>query len=225
MRKTPFVWLGSGRAKKRDVAYKGRMLDRAAAARLPVPAGGILLHELLEIALAEGLAVREDGAISIPDPVWLHEVLYRDVRFPRLPGPVVIKPAFATPEDAIHLNVDVDDAPAFAAALAAVWNAVPGPQVERRRDVLVLASVAHAASGKATVVPQAAADDVHVCEPQQAQISLPRLRFLRRPAPDLPLYLQRLQKLLRGLHRTYGKGSWAIDWVDDGDVCWLVDVG
>ncbi|MCZ7668469.1 MAG: hypothetical protein M5U34_15385 [Chloroflexi bacterium] len=40
----------------------------------------------------------------------------------------------------------------------------------------------------------------------------------------MPPYAQRLQKLLRGIRRTFGQGSWQVDWLDDGEICWVVKV-
>ena len=82
MRKYPFIWLGSGRAKKRNVPRKGWLLDQAANSGLPVPQGGILLDEFFHICLKEGVVKIGDARMKVPDPVWLHEVLFRDVRFP-----------------------------------------------------------------------------------------------------------------------------------------------
>jgi hypothetical protein len=36
--------------------------------------------------------------------------------------------------------------------------------------------------------------------------------------------LQRLQQLLRGVRRTFGQGNWQIDWLDDGRICWLIQI-
>ena len=91
MRKSPFIWLGSGRAKRRDVARRGVVIDQVAKARLPVPEGAILMDELLRIYLEEGVAEQRGQRIHIPDPLWQLEVLYRDVRFPRLNTTAVLR--------------------------------------------------------------------------------------------------------------------------------------
>ena len=60
---------------------------------------------------------------------------------------------------------------------------------------------------------------------QDDTLEIPQLTgFFPRTDSNLPLYAQRLQKLLRGIRRTFGAGSWQIDWLDDGEICWVTKV-
>lgn len=223
--KTPFVWLGSGRAKKWDVAAKGQLLDEAAKARLPVPPGAILLDELFQLLLNEGVVMKENRRITAPDPVWLHETLYQSVRFPRLDKPVAVRSANAAAA-APQLGVDFTDPVQLSHSLCEVWSLLNG----RRRDVLVMEMVGRDAAGTAALTGSAQAathsqnetDAVHIAN--NPPLALPHLRRWQRPAPDQPPHLQRLQQLLRGVRRTFGPGEWHIDWLDDGRICWLIQI-
>ena len=126
MRQSPFIWLGSGRTRKRQVARKGSLLDQATRSGLPVPSGGILLDDFYRICLSEGVVEIMDRAVVVPDPVWLHEVLFRDVRFPHLEKKVAVRSAVAIPgaEDRpngmARLNIDFNDPIQMAMALREV---------------------------------------------------------------------------------------------------------
>jgi len=53
---------------------------------------------------------------------------------------------------------------------------------------------------------------------------LPRLRAFQRTTSELPPYARRLQKLLGGVRRTFGGGDYTIEWADDGEICWLIQI-
>ncbi len=231
MRQFPFVWLGSGRAHKRHVGNKGVWLDAATRARLPVPNGGILQDEFYQLALEEGVAELQDGQIDIPDPEWMHSVLFRDVRFPRLDKPVIIRHIFAQPEHDLHgdgrfpaaSNINIKDPTQLSAALARLWNAATVLDAGCRRDLLVMVYIQPLMAGTAVISEAIETDTIQLAD-SHTQISLPRLARFQRPDRDLPPFAQRLQRLLDGVRRTFGKGDWAIKWIDDGNICWLVRI-
>lgn len=241
--KHPFVWLGSGRAKKRDVGSKGRLLDEAAKARLPVPNGGILLQEFYDLLLAEGVVEQIADRVLIPDAQWLYEVLLRDLRFPHLRGPVAVRSAFSAEDGkeeslagyfTTRLWVDFDDPAALVKALREVWSSGLGHGRSFRRDVLIMQMVPAQVAGVAfsetayedDLVNFAAgtADALVAGGVPGESLSIPRLKGAEGPTPDLPPFAQRLQRLLRGVRRTFGAREWDIEWADDGEVCWLVQV-
>ena len=88
-----FIWLGSGRARRRRIGHKGRLLDEAARAGLPVPAGAILTDELLRVFVEKGLVENYDGRLIAPDPELLHNTLFFTVGLPRLDRPGALRPA------------------------------------------------------------------------------------------------------------------------------------
>ncbi|MFN2143408.1 MAG: hypothetical protein ACK2U5_23205 [Candidatus Promineifilaceae bacterium] len=223
--KTPFIWLGAGRAKKVGVARRGRLLDDLARAGLPVPDGAILLDELFRIFLHEGVVEQDGRHVIVPDPVWLLEVLYRDVRFPRLGSPVDIAPILSDDEDgrAVHsAGVDLEGAYETAEALRGAWS-YPADSIDSRRDVLVMRQLHAEHKGSVFSLEDAGEDRIStLCGTSEVVVTMPRLRRWQRPSAELSPYLCRIQKLMRGVRRSLGPGDWGIDWIDDGEVCWIV---
>lgn len=218
MSTTLFVWLGSGRARRRKVAPAGQWLDEAARAGLPVPPGAILLDEFLRLCLDKGLAVRRGDTVIIPDAELWHNTLFYSVRLPRFARPVTVRPVAATPDGRA---LDASDVPALTHTVAAAWaDAAPG-----RHDVLIMEEIAAPHAGVATSLMAAERDEV-VPATGGAGASLWLARLRPRQAADeaLPPFARRLQMLLRGIGRTLGPGDRTIHWADDGHICWLVYV-
>ncbi|NCF65857.1 MAG: hypothetical protein GWP61_07780 [Chloroflexi bacterium] len=234
MRRSPFIWLGSGRTRRRGVARKGRLLDQAARADLPVPSGGILLDEFYQICLTEGLAEQVGDLVVVPDPIWLHEVLYQDVRFPRLPQVVAVRSATAVSADharldqITRLDVDFYDPLQLATALREAWTAMNRVNDYQSRDILVMEMVTSQTAGTALTAAAVVQDQVTVITSkpgeERGSFAMNRLRAFQRKSGELPHFAQRLQMLLRGVRRTFGRGDWRIDWADDGQICWLLQV-
>lgn len=224
MAKTPFVWLGAGRARKRGVAEATAVLDDIARAGLPVPAGAVLLDELYRILLNEGVIELAGKLVVVPDPVWLTEIIYRDVHLPRLSQPVVARRAEAdqiaggaVPAD------DFSDPAQVAAALRRVWSEQEADNADGRHDVLLIEQVAAAHAGTADIGGDEPFDRV-LLKGSGEVWELPRLRTFQGADAALPAYGQRLQKLLRGLRRTLDDGRWRVAWADDGQICWVTAV-
>lgn len=231
MANTPFIWLGAGRAGKRGVVRRGRYLDDVARARLPVPDGAILLDELFRIFLREGVIELIGEKVVVPDPIWLLEVLYRDVRLPRLrktadfsmipvddyEGPL--------PPEAVALGSDLEDPDQVAHALSKVWS-YPKANADFRRDVSLVTRVGEQTVGRA--ISFSHGEDVVYNFSSAADggeretFSLPRLGGWQRPFSNIAPYARRLQLLLRGLRRTLNdEEDFDFYWADDGEVCWI----
>jgi hypothetical protein len=229
MKKTPFVWLGANRARRWPVGEKARLLDVAASRGLPVPAGAVLLDEFFQLLLEAGVIVMRKTAVTVTDAEWLAETLYEGVRFPRLDKPVVVRAAFSAldgGETAVHslprLAVDLNNPVEVADALAGVWLASPNAGAVFRRDLLVQEMVEGEVGGTAVTGLDAAPDRIAM---QDASLELPQLTgFFPRTDVSLPPYARRLQKLLRGVRRVFGKAVWQVDWLDDGRICWVMKV-
>lgn len=236
MQKTPFIWLGSKRSRKYPIGAKGSLLDIAASRGLPTPNGGILLHEAYELLRQEGVITLQGAEVHVPDPDWLHETIYEGIRFPRLQEPVALRAAFATsnrPEDGTRgafstcLHVNALDAQQLAQALGAVWSSAGGCADEWRRDVLIMTMVREEMSGTAVTLTVAESDAVwltHRPTGTTPDLCLPPLRGWQRPSPHLPPYARRLSQLLNGVRRSFGPGPHEISWIDDGRICWLIQI-
>ena len=216
-----FVWLGAARAEKRGVSQQGVLLDRATRVGLPVPRGGILLDDFYNIALADELFVVGDGRLTCPDPTRLHEVLYQAVRFPKLERPVAVRPIFSPKNGRFpaQLNVHFTDPSSLAHALSAVYSSALDRPATLRRDVLVMEMVDSVVAGTAVTHTNQSTDTLTY---NQQDLAIRQLGRFQATSPDLPPFAQRLQKLLRGIRRTFGKGNWRSSWGDDGEICWLL---
>ncbi len=215
-----FVWLGSGRARRRKVAPAGQWLDEAARAGLPMPPGAILLDEFWRVCLDKGLAARSGDTFIVSDAELLHNTLFYSVRLPHFTRPVLVRPVSSKPGGNA---VDSTDAPALTQALAAAWTAQPA--ASGRHDVLIMEQVAAPHRGVAACLTAAEDDQVVLASGGSAPtLSLARLRPRQAADEALPPFARRLQMLLRGIGRTLGPGDRIIHWADDGHICWLVGV-
>jgi hypothetical protein len=208
-----FAWLGSKRAAKRDVAEPGCLLDRAANAKLPVPAGGILLHDFYELAVNEGIVQAENETITAVSPQALHELLYNLARFPRLDDEMVLRPLQNNQFGPTQAPIQPGDAAALANSLCESWQGQNG-----RHDVLLITHPQATVAGTAVAPANAGSDEIILPE---GKMDLAQLGRWQRPDNSLPPHLQRLQMLLRGVRRTFGDVGWEIEWRDDGRICWL----
>lgn len=213
-----FVWLGSKRAKKQGIEWSGGLLDEATGAGLPVPAGAILLESFYDLCLKHGLVVKGDGQVIIPDPLALFRVLYEEIRLPRLSRPVTIAPIALPPHDQpwVTVAVSAQEPMALAAALEQAWSA---SGADSGHHILMLESIK--SENRGIAYSEAAYQDDLVAG-AGPKISLPQLQSWEPSTAGLPPFAGRLQKLLRGLRRTFGAGNWAVEWADDGRICWLV---
>lgn len=250
MTTSPFIWLGSKRAKKAGVGNKGTLLDYAAKMGLPVPNGGILLHEFYLFALENNLIRTTNGLLFAPDPSLLAKALFDDFRFPRLDAPLAIRSAFSAEDTSSQsmagqfetkLGVLASDVAKFASSLCEVWSSAERHDAELRRDVLIMTMVAAQQSGVAFSEAAYADDLINLTSGTADQLVaglitgktmlLPQLHHGEWPTAAEP-FAQRLQLLLRGIRRTFGpgnsatswRGDWDIEWADDGKICWLVQM-
>lgn len=225
-----FVWLGSGRAKRRHVDLEGRLLDQAAKAGLPVAPGAILLDEFYRVCLKERLVEIYDGRHIIPDAELLHATLFYSARLPRFEHPIAtslvtggggVAGASVTPR---HRSViDAGQPGQLAGALAVAWDGVSARGDGARRDVLLLEEIAAEHSGRARLRDGEGEDHIEGYgeDANGTNFALPVLTGWRKPDEALPPYAQRLQMLLRGVRHTFGRGDWAVEWADDGQICRL----
>lgn len=224
-----FIWLGSGRARRRHIGDKGRLLDEAARAGLPVPAGAILTDELLRLFMAKGLVERHDGRLLAPDPELLHNTLFLSVRLPPFDKPVALRPAFAPPtlSGPARLNVDLNDAVAATAALTGIWTEAARLPAGARADLLLMEMVAADYAGVVLTGHSPTHDAMTRLHDSQGEtMPAPALPRLGRGQPDagLPPFARRLQMLLRGVRRTFGQSLRQIEWIDDGHICYLIQL-
>lgn len=228
-----FIWLGSGRARRRHVGPEGQWLDQAARAGLPVAPGAILLDELFHLCLEKGLAGRRDDQVIIPDPELLHNTLFYSVRLPRFERPVVVRPIIpdaAGPDAASAVQrraINTDLTGELASGVAAAWTAISSLISVTRHDVLLMETLSGEHRGKAHMMSTGHDDRVIAPAENEAAGPVTTLRRLpgRQPADEtLPPFARRLQMLLRGVRRTLGEEERMVEWVDDGRICYLTRI-
>lgn len=209
------------------------MLDLAARGGLPVPAGGILQDEFFRICLAEGIVEQVGEKVVIPDPVWLFEVLYRDIRFPQIKELVAVRLAAAfsrgdkPDQSPAQLNIDFNDPHQMARSLRIVWSARDSRQENNKMDILVMTMVEEKIWGSAVTRQNEKDDQTTVYGAEfvgfQQPYVLPK-QPLFQSSGNIPPFARRLKMLLAGTRRTLGRGDYQIDWADDGRICWLLQV-
>jgi hypothetical protein len=219
-----FIWLGSGRARRRGVGSPARQLDQAAHAGLPVPPGAVLLDEFFRFALDTGLARADGRGVVIPDAELWHNTLFHSVRLPRFRRPVAVyavadATTAADAPAAACRDIDFAIPSAAARAIETVWSV---EAASSRRDTLVIESVAATTAGVATT--DSATDADWLAPSGAAPFALPHLRHQFSPDAAQPPFARRLQQLLGGVRRTFGPGVWRVEWADDGHICWLIQV-
>lgn len=235
--KTPFVWLGSKRAQKRGVGPKGASLDIAARAGLPVAKGAILLHEFYRLLLDETLIHWQNGRLFANNPQEVYDALYTAVRFPRINKPVTVRPAFWPPlENATKINnIQFTHPTQLTDTLCTIWAEGDRNNPNLRRDVLIQEAMAVQCCGIACADSSNQDDlvryawvngDTAVYAPHHLAeaMQIPHLQRWQASRPDLPPFAQRLQKLLRGIRRTFGEQTRQINWIDDGHICWIDEI-
>jgi phosphohistidine swiveling domain-containing protein len=234
--------LGSGGAAARGCGPKAALLDRAAHAGLPVPPGVVVLDEAWHSALARGL-VRLEGTgsrqtVSVPDPTLLVHLL----GLPQLDTLLAVRSAFSLEDGSTDslagafvtgLFVDGRRSAALAAGLAGVWASALGRPPGLRRDVVIQAMVVAGHAGVAFTEREHEDDLVNATEGTAEELlggrvagesyRLPKRRRWDR-LTEADALARRLQGLLRGVRRVFGEVDWDVEWADDGEHIWLVQV-
>ena len=234
--------LGSGDAAQRGCGSKAALLDRAARAGLPVPPGVIVLDEAWRSAVERGLVrvdrVTDRRPVSVPDP----SLLVHLIGLPPFNGPLAVRSAFSAEDGATDslagvfvsgLFVDGRRPAALAAGLAGVWASAFRRPRGFRRD-LILQDMVHARRAGVAFTEREYEDDlVNVGDGTAEglvggdlageQLLLPKRRGLEGPTAVDPVGA-RLQILLRDVRRVFDEADWDVEWADDGQRIWLVQV-
>lgn len=228
MYKPMFVWLGSGRARKRGVGGDGRFLDEATRAGLPVPAGAVVLDEFYRFGRESGLVAGSAERPFIPDTELWHNTLFHSVRLPPFTRPVIVRPSFSAARvgesadnSSARRAIDLNDPDAAAAALAAAW-ASAHQSGAARADVLIVEMLPAAQGG--WVMLGEDADQLLPGPDGLPDGLLPRLPGRAAPDATLPPFARRLQMLLRGVRRTFNPAPPRVAWADDGAICRLLGI-
>lgn len=238
MRGNVLIHLGNGRARKRGAGNKGALLDHAAHRGISVPRGVLILDTAWDQAVLRGLMTIQPGEIDIPRPEKLLEFLH----LPDLGDRLAVRSAFNAEDGASEslagffetvLDVDADDPAAIAAALRTVLLSAGRREGRIRRDVLVMAMVGAKRAGVAFTEHEHEDDLVNYTDGSAAKLirgeisgesmALGKLRRWEDSLDeDIPAWARRVQRLMRDVRDKLGASDWDIEWIDDGQRCYLV---
>ncbi len=227
------VWLGRS-PWPTQVGPKAAYLHRAKAAGLPVPPGILIPEEALTYSLHEGwVHVTQEGFV-IAD----QEALQKALDLPPVASRVAVRSAFSREDGesqslagyfASFLNIPD---PEIWPAVCRVWNSSRHLDAPCRRDVLIMAMVNARHAGVAVTETEHEDDLVNVTEGLGDRLvsglvagetlHLPKLRAFEKPTETG--FAGRLQRLLREVRRVFGARNWDVEFADDGQQCWLLQV-
>lgn len=221
MAKPAFIKLGANDAPKYGVGSKANLLDRAAAAGLPVPFGVVLLDEGIGALTAAGYVAFKNQQYVIQDL----PLLFSSLRLPNFERPVAVRPAFGNGEERAPvpavLDIDSHKPPLFGEAIREIWNATTRLPGRPRRDLLIQEMVVPRLAGRAVTDPAFEDDAWFAPDAADSEVrGLPKVKRFEKSAPGAPI--GRLQNLLRDIRRVFGDTGWDIEWADDGRACWLL---
>lgn len=200
------------------------MLHRAALAGVAIPSGVVVRDGDYAAWCVEGYPLPDDLRSSV----------------------LAVRSAFSTEDnprlshagmfDSV-LRVAGDDSRAIAAAAAQVRESGDGVAV--RRDLIVMKLIEAKHAGVAftereheddlvNLVPGTAEDLLTGKIPGQT-LDIPRCRRGEETDVLLPSWAQRLQRVLQLVRdlanvNRWGSGDWDVEWADDGNVCWVVQL-
>jgi len=219
-----FVVIGARDRRGGEVAPKAAMLHRAAQAGVRIPGCIVVPDEAFEGWAAAGF----------PLPAELRS------------GLLVIRSAFST-EDTAHsshagaftsiLRVPAAHAGAIAAASQAVRAS--GEGTAGRRDLLVMRFIDAQHAGVVFTEREHEDDLVNAVSGTAEgllagrvsgqRLDIPRCRRGEATEALLPPWAQRLQRVLQlvrelALVNRWGSADWDVEWADDGETCWLVQL-
>lgn len=221
--------LGAGFADKGPVGNKAGLLDRAARAGLAVPTGVVLPDEATRAYLADG---REDPTMFF--------------RLPAFAGPVAVRSAFSAEDTARQSLAGYFESvlwvaphalhPALTKVLCSAARFEKQQNTPLRHDVLLLEMVPAKKAGVGFLEPAYQDDRINYTtgtadklvggQTAGKELELPRLFAGEgqltgyQPAP----WEHRLQRLCRRVRQVFGNQSWDIEWADDGETCWLLQI-
>ncbi len=241
-----------GRRHSDKAGNKARLLDKAASAMLPVPGGYILSDELYQQALQSSAIRIIDRRIEIQDRKALSALIPADLVAPYAVRSAFSAEDTSSSSMAGYfksfLFVPASDLPD---RLIEVWQssfALTG--VEMRRDVLLMEMVKAKWAGVAFSeknfeddlinYTEGTADSLVSGQTRGMTLELPRLRpYEAKPVPQSAAettgppvaqkqthvkLVNRLALLLRDIRQVFSDADWDIEWADDGDRCWLIQI-
>ncbi|MGQ9896631.1 MAG: PEP-utilizing enzyme [Acidobacteriota bacterium] len=217
-----------------EVGPKAGYLHRAKAAGLPVPPAVLIREEALTYSLHQGWVQVTESGFTIQN----EEALQKTLRLPPVFSTVAVRSAFSREDGEQQslagyftsvLNVPFPD---IWSAVCQVWNSSRRSDVPCRRDVLIMKMVDARHAGVAITETEYEDDLVNFTEGLGDRLVGGVIAGETQPLPKLHAFEKltetglagRLQRLLRAVRRVFGSHNWDVEFADDGQQCWLLQV-
>ena len=223
-----FVRLGSRNSTFRKLKADENciLLNHAVKSKLPVPNAILLPDEAWQRMIEAGIVevVGDDVTIHSADE-FLHTFALSNPRKDMLiraafsANPPITAASLTELTAADNLIIPPNDKIALINALVTIWQSASPNTL---RHILVMEAVTAQTSGTATTQAANEQDKVIFGNQQMMMRKLGRWQSADFP----PSWQRRLQKLLRGIRRSFilEGTDWQIKWVDDGKMCWLTGI-
>ncbi len=243
MAQPPFLYtIGTGKLSKHEVCAKGVLLDLASRRGIPVPPSAVLLESALHYAEANDLMAMHNMLLVPRDMHSFIDTFQLFQSLTHLGSKIAVRTLFSTQSgaplqmhasSATRLRIDRRDPNALATAVCSVWSAAQRYPRVARRDLLLMTMV-DAQNAGITIIDGDFEDDFVNYHPGTAeqlasgqtdtlQLLLPRVAPGEPVSAPLP-FTQRLQILLQKIRLVFGDTRWVVEWADDGQECWLIEL-
>lgn len=236
----------------RDHSNKGLPpLEKLTRIRMPVPPSCVILDDFYHHAVATGLARVEGQTVVIDDPrAFMDQIELPPITGTvAVRSAFLVEDqldlSYAGRFDTV-LNVPIEsfdispsrvrDPKPLADAIGQVWSSGLKIGNVGRMDILVMQMVDAKYSGVAFTESDFEDDLVNYTEGLAGEmlaghvegksLELPKLQMMEFPSKSYTnlSFVPRLQLVLRSIRLALGKGNWDVEWADDGETTWVIQV-
>ena len=229
---TNLIKLGSGDINHPKYGFKAKGLDIAAYKKIFVPKGYLVTHEIL---------AKFDNKNE-------EDILITQIQTLLKKPSIAIRSAFSVEDQNDNsfagvfdtvLSVNKNKSEEIITGLKKVLKSARNYKNNSRHDILVMEMVKAKNSGVAFTESQYEDDLVNWTygiasklvsgEISGEKLTIPKLKncdiFFKKPdiTNDLPFY-NRVQVLLKKIRSIFGEKEWDVEWADDGNICWLLQI-
>lgn len=226
----------------RGVAAKALRLAKAAHAGIAVPSSMVILNEGWQaVRNLDLLAMQQERLVPRDEALFIHTLgLFHTLSglAPRIAVRTLtetdsVYPLAVQGINATSLRIDRRDPAGLSRAICGVWSAIQSLEGQQRGDVLLMSMVEPQFAGVALVARGFEDDWINYVSGNGdglsrgtvtgMAMSLPRIYRGEQAHAKLP-FAQRLQQLLRRVRQVFGNQQWEVEWADDGETCWLIEI-
>ena len=227
------IKVGSGNINNSKYGFKAKGLDYAACKNIFVPRGYVLPHEIWA-----GIKHNKEEK----------KKLITEIQTSLTKPSIAIRSAFSAEDHQDNslagvfetvLSIDRNKPDQIINGLDKVVKSALNYKDKSRQDILIMEMVEAKYSGVAFTESEYEDDQINWTEGIASklvsgeitgkQVSIPKLKsydFIVKKSTnikDLPFY-NRLQILLKEIRAIFGEKEWDIEWADDGNICWLLQI-